>query len=311
MRILTHIIGDKDDGRLLGRVASTRFALSHHLFRKLKMQNAILLDGVSARANVRVKSGQTITLHIEDAALAGDVSLGTHGNIPEINTTCASPAGKANCVYRDEDFLVLDKAAPLPTLPSRHTSGETLRDQVRMLLGITEPFCFHTVNRLDKGTSGLLCVALNPHAKTRLASTLHTQSFIREYLAITEGIPQEESGVIDAPIARAEGQVVKRCVADGGLCARTHYAVLQVCDTRALLRLRLETGRTHQIRVHLAHIGCPIIGDYLYGEEDPSLHGRFALHSAHIAFTQPITGQAISVDSPLPDALLNLLRPIP
>ena len=136
---------------------------------------------------------------------------------------------------------------------------------------------------------------------------LHTGQYVREYLAVTEGAPQADAGVIDRPIGHAEG--VRRCVDPAGRRAVTHYAVLErAANGRALLRLRLETGRTHQIRVHLQSLGCPIAGDYLYGESLPQLAGRFALHAARMQLTHPMTGETLTFESPLPEALAALLK---
>ena len=124
---------------------------------------------------------------------------------------------------------------------------------------------------------------------------------------MTEGVPAQREGVIDAPIARL-GTGAKRAVRPDGRRAVTHYRVEQTAGGRALIRLRLETGRTHQIRVHLAHIGCPICGDYLYGRELPELKDRFALHSARLRCVQPITGKTVEVVEPLPEELERLLH---
>ena len=145
------------------------------------------------------------------------------------------------------------------------------------------------------------------HAQQLASRMLHTDAFVREYLAVTQGVPACPEGVIDAPVARVPGATVRRCVDAGGQQARTQYRLLGEANGRALLRLRLFTGRTHQIRVHLSHIGCPIVGDYLYGREEESLPGRFALHSAYVSLTQPVTGERIEIESPLPPALARLL----
>ena len=211
--------------------------------------------------------------------------------------------------YIDEDMLVVSKGAPLATLPCGHIHTGTLREQLAALLGQdAAAFDYHPVNRLDKGTSGLLCVARHAHAQRLLTGQLHTDSFIREYLAVTEGVPAQREGVIDAPIARL-GTGAKRAVRPDGRRAVTHYRVEQTAGGRALIRLRLETGRTHQIRVHLVHIGCPICGDYLYGRELPELKDRFALHSARLRCVQPVTGKTVEVVEPLPEELKALLTP--
>lgn len=126
---------------------------------------------------------------------------------------------------------------------------------------------------------------------------------VREYLAVTQGEPPAAEGLIDLPIAKAEGATVRRCVSPAGKPAVTHYRVLRRGGGRALVLLRLETGRTHQIRVHLAALGCPVAGDFLYGEELTALPGRFALHSHRLLLRHPLTGEEMTLCSPLPPAL--------
>lgn len=291
MRMLTHTVKMRDDGRRLDRVIAGRMDVSTHLMRTLKVRGGILLEGEKAHTDRIVRAGQTITLVLEAQA-----------------EEAVRDESALRVMYIDEDILIADKDAPLPTLPSRHQNGETQRERVMRYLGETEPYTFRPINRLDKGTSGLMVIARNAHAQQRASRMLHTDDFVREYLAVTQGIPTQAEGVIDAPIARVPGAPVKRCVASGGLEARTHYRVVQAGNGRALLRLRLFTGRTHQIRVHLAHIGCPIVGDYLYGQELACLSGRFALHSAYVSLLQPVTGVRMEAESPLPDALWALLE---
>ncbi len=127
-------------------------------------------------------------------------------------------------------------------------------------------------------------------------------------LAVCEGIPAPPEGTVDAPIGRVPGSVLMRQVSPSGAEARTHYRVLETGGGRSLLSLRLDTGRTHQIRVHMAHLGCPLAGDFLYGRETADLPGRFALHSAEITLRQPITGEPIRRTSPLPAELRALLN---
>ena len=152
-----------------------------------------------------------------------------------------------------------------------------------------------------------MAAAKNAHACQRLQKQLHTPAFVREYLAVADGI-MEGSGVIDQPIAKEDSATVRRVVdLQNGKPAVTHYAVEAHGGGRTLVRLRLETGRTHQIRVHMAAIGHPVVGDFLYGHELVALPGRFALHSAAIELDQPLSGERISIESPLPDELKVLL----
>ena len=168
---------------------------------------------------------------------------------------------------------------------------------------------FHPVHRLDKGTSGLMVAAKHPHAQEVLKNQLHTAEFRRIYLAVCLGGPAEEAGTVDAPIGMAEGSIVARAVGPDGLPARTHYRVLERRGDRTLVRLELETGRTHQIRVHMAHLGCPLAGDFLYGTEDRDLIPRPALHSSELTVRQPVTGETLTFTCPLPADMARLMEP--
>ena len=299
MRILYYTAVEADEGRAIRTVVPRRFNLGQHAFRRLKILNAILIGGVPVRADRIIHAGETIELRLpSDIPLMRDAAPDTAPQ-PDLPPSFIR--------YQDEDILIVSKGAPLPTLPASHIATDTLREQVIALLHADPAaFVYHPVNRLDKGTSGLMCIARHAHAQRLLTAQLHTGGFIREYLAVTEGVPERFESTIDAPIARL-GTGAKRAVHEDGQHAVTHYRVEKASDRRALIRLRLETGRTHQIRVHLSHIGCPIAGDYLYGSELDALPGRFALHSAYLSLLHPITGERIELSEPLPPALCALL----
>ena len=165
----------------------------------------------------------------------------------------------------------------------------------------------HLVHRLDRGTSGLMVAARHPHAQERLKLQLHTPAFRRIYLAVCDGIPDPAAGVIDAPIGRAPDSLVARRVDPAGQRAVTAYRTLKTANGRALVELELDTGRTHQIRVHMAHIGCPLTGDFLYGTEDKALISRPALHSARLILRHPVTEAPMAWDSPLPPDMAALI----
>ena len=296
MRRLYYTADEADAGRAIRDLVPRRFHLGAHAFRRLKVQEGILINGAPVRASYRVKAGETIEIRMPDDE--GCAAAAEHADF----------SGPVSFIrYQDEDLLIIAKGAPLATLPGTHIKTGTLREQLIALLGVdAQTFVYHPVNRLDKGTSGLLVVARHAHSQRLLSGQLHSGGFIREYFAVTEGIPEVLEGTIDAPIAK-EGDGAKRCVRADGKPAVTHYRVERTAGNRALIRLRLETGRTHQIRVHLSYIGCPIAGDYLYGTELSSIPGRFALHSASIRMTQPITGEALALDEPLPPELEALL----
>lgn len=290
MRKITYTVPPEDEGIPLRALLGGRLHLSKHRIASLKFSFGITVDSLPARTDTLVRAGQTVCVTMEDvksALVPYDIPLGV--------------------LYRDSDLLIVNKPAPLPSISSAHQSSQTLENAVFAFLGCPERFVYRPVSRLDKGTSGLMPVALNPYAQDRLQRTLHTANYVREYLAVTEGAPKEDAGVIDLPIGRENG--VKRCIAANGKPACTHFRVLErTGNGRALIRLRLETGRTHQIRVHLAALRCPVAGDYLYGAELPSLPGRFALHAADLAFVHPVTGEKCVFHTPLPDELKKLLE---
>lgn len=212
--------------------------------------------------------------------------------------------------YEDDDLWIIDKPAPLASQSSERQSDDTLENMLYAHLGCPADFIYRPVNRLDKGTSGLMVVAKSAHAQHRLQRLLHTDEFRRTYLAVAEGVPDVPQGIIDVPIAKEDAASIKRVIDPAGKPSITHYQVLESDGHRSLIRLQLETGRTHQIRVHLAYLGCPVCGDFLYGQELPELPGRFALHSEEILLHHPITGDWLTITSPLPAELRQLLDPV-
>ena len=219
----------------------------------------------------------------------------------------AVPAeGDVNVVYEDEDILIVDKSAPLACMSGAHHPDDALENRLAWRYR-GENYVFRPVNRLDKGTSGLMAVARHAHAQQVLQNMLHTDAYVREYLALAVGRVEPERGTIDAPIGKADGATVRREVRADGKRAVTHYETVLRGENYTLLRVRLETGRTHQIRVHLQHIGHPIAGDFLYGEEDARLPGRFALHSARLRLTHPVTGERMAFESDAPRVFYEML----
>jgi len=289
MRELTYPVPAEDEGKKLSVILRSRMRLSNRQISHLKFSGGIFLEDACVHTGVFVHAGQTVRVRMED-----------HG-------PAMTPYGvPLNVVYRDEDVLVVDKPAPLPSIRSVHQDEKTLENAVYAYFGCPEGYVYRPVSRLDKGTSGLMPIALNAYAHDRMQRALHTQDYVREYLAVTEGAPGEDAGVIDLPIGMENG--VKRRIDPDGKRAVTHYRVLKRFENgRALIRLRLETGRTHQIRVHLSAQGCPIVGDFLYGTETDELPGRFALHAAYLEFVHPVTGERLTFESDLPAALAALL----
>ena len=294
MRRLTLTVPPELAGKDVNTLLRKELHLSGSSVRRAKtLPDGILLDDQPVFTNARAGEGQTLSVFVGDTVLSEQIE---------------PVAGPLDILYEDEDLLIIHKDGRTPVHPSQGHHGDTLANFLMAYydqIGLRA--AFHPVNRLDRGTSGLMAVAKHPHAHELLQQQLQDGRLTRTYLAVCEGVPAPPAGVVDAPIAREPGSVLRRMVSPEGAAARTHYEVLEESHGRSLVRLRLETGRTHQIRVHMTHLGCPLVGDFLYGTETKELSDRFALHSASIRLYQPITGEEISLACPAPPELLNLL----
>ncbi len=290
MQEMSLIVSPGDDGLPIRRLALERLHMSYGQFKRAKFDGALLLDGVHVHADKRAHAGQELVIRLPQRE----------------GGTCVPYALPLNVTYEDDDLLVIDKPAPLPAVASLKRDVMTLENAVYSYFGCPQGFLYRPVNRLDKGTSGLMVVAKHSHAQQFLQAELHTDNFIREYLAVCDGLPPEEEGVIDLPITKEEGATIRRVVGRQGKPARTYYRLLETGAGRSLLHLRLDTGRTHQIRVHLAAVGCPVTGDFLYGREHMALPNRFALHSCYLRL-QTLRNGLIERESPLPEMLRMLL----
>ena len=293
MNRLTAVAQEGDRNRKIKYFVRGRMGVSYHQFSALKSSGGLRVNGTPVHANYLLSPGDVVEAVLEDVAAPKPVA-------PE-----DAPVA---LVYEDDDLMIIDKPAPLACQCSSRQPDHTLENRLAWRYRDEAAFTFRPLNRLDKGTSGLMAAARHAHAAQRLQKQLHSPAFIREYLAVVEGA-LTGSGTIDLPIAKADGATIRRCVDfECGKPAVTHYAAVAHGNGRTLVRLRLETGRTHQIRVHLSHLGFPIAGDFLYGTELDALPGRFALHSARIALNHPITGERIERESPLPPELEHLLE---
>lgn len=290
---MEYTVTEADDGRYLREVLRGPMALSYSAMKSAKWSDRIRLNGVSAKVDIRVRTGDTVTV------------------LPAEEKPVYTPKPYdvvLNILYEDEHLLVINKPAPLASQSSVNHPDDSLENAVYSYMGCPEGFVYRPVNRLDKGTSGIMVVAKNAHVQHLLQQMLHTDRFVRSYLAVTEGIPEAEEGILDFPIDKAPGATIRRIVSPEGKPSVTHYRVLRASGNRALIALKLETGRTHQIRVHLSHIGCPVCGDFLYGTELPELKERFALHSAGLSLVHPVTGQLLNLRAELPGQLEDLLK---
>lgn len=294
MRILTHTVLPEEGGRMVKGILRGSLQLSYTLLKSLKWrENAILLNGQSMHVNAIVHAGDVVSVALSERT-------------PREDLYCENTAAP-NIVYEDEDLLVLNKPAGVAMHPKADDAAAP--SLAAMLTGyLGEGSVPHFVSRLDKGTSGLLIAAKSGYVHDRLRRALHSSELRREYRAVAVGLVTPPCGVINAPIGRADGSIIRRCVREDGLVSRTEYEVLQTTERFTLLRLRPETGRTHQLRVHMAYLGHPLAGDWLYGTEDKNLIARPALHSYELWFTQPITGQELHFTAPIPQDMQQLLE---
>jgi 23S rRNA pseudouridine1911/1915/1917 synthase len=212
-------------------------------------------------------------------------------------------------VHADERLAVVDKPAGLVVHPAPGHRGRTLVDELRDLLGGGEPERPGIVHRLDRDTSGLMLVARDDEAHRRLAAMIKAREVERRYLALIEGRPASRAGTIDAPLGRHHRAPERRAVRGrGSREARTHFEVVEPLPADTLVEVRLETGRTHQIRAHFAAIGHPVAGDPRYGHAGRHGLERQFLHSARLAFTHPFSGEPMTFESELPADLREALE---
>ena len=298
-RYLTVTITPELAGLEVNTLLRRHLGLSGAVLRRVKwLDDGITLDGVRVNVRVRAEAGQTLSVRLTDPLRWA--SAGFPGVVPV--------EGPLDIVYEDQDLIVVNKAPGVLVHPGHGHFDDTLGNFLMYHYKMSgDESGFHPVHRLDKGTSGLMVAAKHAHAQERLKNQLHTGDFRRVYLAVCDGVPPEPAGVIDAPIGPAEGSLTAREVRPGGKPARTYYQVAEAWDSRALVELELATGRTHQIRVHMAHLGCPLTGDFLYGTENRGLIGRPALHSARLELLHPVTGERLRFAQPLPEDMRKLI----
>lgn len=274
-RVLIYEITAEQAGTKIGDFLRTAGYSRHVIIHLKKTENGILLNGEWAYVGQFLKEGDHLEIRIIESESSEQI---VPAELP------------LDIVYEDEDLLIINKPADMPIHPSINNYDNTLANALMWYYQQKgETFVYRCINRLDRDTTGLLIVAKNMLSGGILSDMSKKREIHREYLAIAEGeVPQE--GVIDAPIARKEESVIERCVDfEKGDRAVTHYWRLDYRNGYSLVRLKLETGRTHQIRVHMKYIGYPLTGDYLYNPDYRILDHQ-ALHSWKLAFRHPVTG---------------------
>ena len=268
---------------------------SRQLLISLKQeQDSVLVNDKPRYMNERLVDGDLLTIHIrenESSEKIEPVSL------------------PLDILYEDEDLLVINKPAGMPIHPSINNYGNTLANALAYYFeSQNKPFIFRCTNRLDRDTSGVTIIAKNQLSSGILSTMVMNHDVSREYLAIVKGTDLPDYGTIDAPIGRMPGSIIERRIDfEHGENAVTHYRVLERKNGHSLVSLKLETGRTHQIRIHMKYLGYPLIGDYLYNPDMEHIK-RQALHSYRMTFTHPITGTPMDICAALPNDMKRLFN---
>lgn len=256
-----------------------------------RTENGILLNGAWGRVRDILHTGDILTINLIENESSENI-------IP-------SPL-PLDIIYEDDDLMIVNKPADMPIHPSQGNYDNTLANAVAYYYTQKNvPFVYRCINRLDRDTTGLLILAKHMYSASLLSNMVKNREIHREYLAAATGkVPSE--GVIDAPICRVDGSTIEREVNEiTGDRARTHYRCLKYKNGYSLVSLKLETGRTHQIRVHMKYIGHPLPGDFLYNP-DYTVIKRQALHSHRLSFIHPVTGEALQFTAPLPTDMARL-----
>ena len=276
-------------------LAGQATGLTRSSLHRLIVEGQVLVNSETAKPSHKVREGDRVTLSVPPPRPTGLVAQ----DIP------------VTVVYQDQDLVVIDKPAGLAVHPGPGHPGRTLVNALLAICpdiqGIGGEIRPGIVHRLDKDTSGLMMVAKTHQAHTNLSAQIKARQVTKGYLALVEGIPAPAQGLVDAPVGRHPRRRTRMAVVVGGKEARTSYKVREKfpghsLPGHSLIELYLETGRTHQIRVHMAHIGLPLVGDTTYGQKSP-LVGRHFLHAFYLAFRHPVSSEPLEFRTGLPPDL--------
>ena len=285
-RIISYDLNEKENKTIIALLKEKGYSLP--ILQKLKENPSdVVLDGEPGYLNRNIKDRINLTVTVRECEKSEYIP----SNIP------------LDILFEDEDIVVINKSSDMPIHPSINHRDNTLANALtNYYAGESSSFIFRCLNRLDKNTTGITIVAKNPLSAAILSRQMKEKSIHRIYYAVVKG-EINSSGVIDAPISRVSDSIILRAVNyEHGQTAITEYEPLKIRNGNTLIKCTLKTGRTHQIRVHMAYINHPLIGDYLYGNSNTSsVNGRQLLHAGEITFTHPITGKEMLIKAPLPE----------
>lgn len=293
-RNIDYIIDEDSAGLRVEQFLRRKRYSGQNLSEIKRMPKSILVNGVHYYMRQELSKGDHLQVRICETK--------NSEKIPPTNLPL-------DIIYEDEDLLVLNKPAGMPIHPSLNNYTNSMANALAYYFQSQgKPFIFRCCNRLDRDTSGLTIVSKHLVSGSILSDMTKYREVHREYLAIARGSVTPSEGTIQAPLGRKEGTIIERTVDwEHGEDAVTHYKVVKEANGHSLVSLRLETGRTHQIRIHMKYLGYPLIGDYMYNP-DMEYMTRQALHSHHMEFTHPITGEHMSFTAPLPEDMARVMQ---
>ena len=288
---LTYIVTDSDES--IKQILKNKFNMSDRFILKLKGSNSIYINGVTVFINYKIQVNDILTIIENSKEDSSNI-------VPNSNI-------KLNILYEDDFLLIVDKPSNLPVHPSILHYEDSLSNAVKYHFDKIDLYKkIRPVNRLDKDTSGIVIFAKNEYIQECLVKQMKQNVFKKKYLAVLSGILEKDSGTISAPIARKNNSIIEREIREDGDLATSHFKVLERFNNMTLVEYTLETGRTHQLRVHSKYIGHPIVGDSLYGLQSP-LISRQALHAYEVSFFHPINKEKMLIHSDLPDDIKRLI----
>ncbi|MBS6177930.1 RluA family pseudouridine synthase [Emergencia timonensis] len=293
-----YTVTKEDEGVPVKGLLRTKFSFSSRLLTKLKYQHLVFLNGEEVAGWITPQIGDILSI-----------------KLPEEKSDFPAEDIPIYPVFEDDDLLILNKQPGVIVHPTKGHPLHTIANGLMKYMQDTgQTFKIRFVNRLDMDTTGLLIVAKNSHSQDDLTKQMKANTIEKRYIAIVNGIVKEDAFTIDLPIGRPDPENVARGVMlEGGYPSVTHVKVLESFPKGkgyTMVELLLETGRTHQIRVHMSHIGYPLVGDYLYGGEAPWLLDRQALHAYKLSFNHPVTGKRLTVEAPLPNDIQEVIKKI-
>lgn len=291
-----YIVDENNSGRTVYSILRQEFDFSDRLITRLKRHKSVFCNGIHVFVTHILKTGDVLEANV---------------NFEETSKNIKPVKMDLSILYEDNAIVALDKPAGTVINPIGAYTDNTLANGLA--------YYFHSkgykmkirpVNRLDIDTTGIVVFAKNGFVHDKLRKQMIANQYHREYIGVVHGCPKEPMGTINLPIARCSDSIILREISESGAPSVTHYTVMEYLDDAAIVKFVLETGRTHQIRVHCKAIGHPLIGDTLYSHIPSTLIFRQALHSCYVGLTHPITGEKIEIVSPMPKDMLELVEAV-